>query len=170
MAAPPTTIASKKYQPTTTTKYQPFHIRRCFEIYTGKGLGQSLFLIKFQVFGVQLYPKRLRHMFFHIKFLRTHFFLSNTSGRLLLEECNILLKAVLIPISNDIPKAYYQEGFIICFLRSTNSRFMEFLIETYRQWFFLFLSFSCSLTNAQFRFSSSKLTFFQTLLECSELS
>ena len=29
----------RKYQPTTTTaKYQPMHIRRCFEIYTGKDL------------------------------------------------------------------------------------------------------------------------------------
>ena len=25
----------KKYHLTTTTKYQPIHIRKCFEIYTG---------------------------------------------------------------------------------------------------------------------------------------
>ena len=40
MAALPLTIASKNYQPTTTTttKYQAVHIKKCFEIYTGKDL------------------------------------------------------------------------------------------------------------------------------------
>ena len=32
-----TTAASKKYLP-ATTKYQPIHIRKCFEIYNGKDL------------------------------------------------------------------------------------------------------------------------------------
>ena len=56
MAAPKKTTL-KKYQP-PTTKYQPIHIRRYFEIYTGKDLCGSLFLIKFQVFSMQLYQKR----------------------------------------------------------------------------------------------------------------
>ena len=62
--------------------------------------------------------------------------------------------------SNEISKAYYQKGFVICFLRSAYSRFMDFLIETYKQRFFLLLNFSYSLPNSQFSFSSSKLTFF----------
>ena len=37
MAAPTATAASKKYQQTTTTKYQPIQIRRYFEIYRVKG-------------------------------------------------------------------------------------------------------------------------------------
>ena len=108
MAAPPPTTASKKIQ-LTTTKYQPIQIRRCFKTYTRKGLCRSLFLIKFQVFNLQLYLKWLRHMFFHIKFLRTRFLLLNTFERLLLEECKILLKTVLISIPNDIHQAYYQK-------------------------------------------------------------
>ena len=43
MAAPTTAV---------TKKYQPIHIRRCFEIYTGKYLWWSLFLIKFQVLSL----------------------------------------------------------------------------------------------------------------------
>ena len=55
--AAPTKTTSKKYQP-PTTKYQPIYIRKYFEIYTGKELCGSLFLIKFQVFSMQLYQKR----------------------------------------------------------------------------------------------------------------
>ena len=51
-----------------------------------------------------------------------------TSGRLLLEEPKILLKTVPVAIPNDISKGCYQNGFIICFLRSTYGRFMEFLM------------------------------------------
>ena len=65
--------------------------------------------------------------------------------------------------SNEISKAYYQKGFLICFLRSAYSRLMDFLIETYKQRFFLLLNFSYSLPNSQFSFSSSKLTFFNTV-------
>ena len=67
-----------------------------------------------------------------------HVFLSNIFGRLLLEEHKILLKTVPIAIPYDISKAYYQKGFVICFLRLTYGRFMEFLIETYNK------GFSCS--------------------------
>ena len=52
-----------------------------------------------------------------------------------LERDKILLNAVPIAIPNDIFKAYYQKGFVICFLRSTYSRFMEFLIGTYNKVF-----------------------------------
>ena len=128
MAAPTTTTASKKYQP-TTTKYQVIHIR-CFNIYTGKDLCWSLFLIKFQVFSLQLNQKRDSDTGVFLWNYYKHVFLSNTSGNLLLKEPKILLKMVLIAIRNDISKGDYQNGFVIYFLRSTCSRFMEFLIET----------------------------------------
>ena len=38
MAAPTGAAAARKYQPKITTKYQPIHIRRSFEIYTRKDL------------------------------------------------------------------------------------------------------------------------------------
>ena len=107
----------KKYQ-LTTTKYQAIHIR-CFKIYTGKDLCWSLFLIKFQVFSLQLYQKRDSDAGVFLWNYYEHVFLSNTSGRLLLEEPKILLKTVPIAIPNDISKSYYQNGFVICFLRST---------------------------------------------------
>ena len=135
MAVPTTTIASKKYQ-VTTTKYQTIHIS-CFKIYTEKDLCWSLFLIKFQVFSLQLNKKRLRHRRFPVKLLWTRFFIEHL-GHLLLEEHKILLKPVPIAIPNYITKSYYQDGFVICFLRSTYRRFMEFLIETYNR------RFSCS--------------------------
>ena len=134
--ATPTTTASKKYQP-ITTKYQAIHIR-CFKIYTGKDLCWSLFLIKFQVFSLQLYQKKDSDTGVFLWNYYEHVFLSNTSGRLLLEELKILLKTAPIAIPNDISKAYYQKGFVICFLRSTYGRYMEFLMETYNK------GFSCS--------------------------
>ena len=73
-------------------------------------------------------------------------------GRLLLEKRKILLKTVPVTIPNNISKAYYEEGFVICFLRSTYDRFMKFLIETYKQRFFLFLNFPCSLPSVSFTF------------------
>ena len=81
--------------------------------------------------------KRLQYRCFLVKLLRARF-LSNTSGRLLLEQHKILLKMVPIAIPNYICKAHYQKWFVICFLRSTYGRFMEFLIETYNK------GFSCS--------------------------
>ena len=36
---------------------------------------------------------------------------------------------VLIAVPNDICKAYYQKGSVVCFLKSIYSRFVEFLIE-----------------------------------------
>ena len=48
------------------------------------------------------------------------------------------LKTVPMAISIDISKTYYQNWFVICFLRSAYGRFMELLIETYNK------SFSCS--------------------------
>ena len=161
MAAPPTTTASKKYQ-AATTKYQTIHINY-FKIYTGKDLQWSLFLIKFQVFSLQLYQKRDSDTGVFLWTYYEDVFLSNTSGRLLLEEPKILLKTVPIAIPNDISKGYYQNGFVICFLRSTYGRFMEFLIETYNKGFSCSWIFSASwaLPNAYFSFSSSKLTFFQ---------
>ena len=57
-----------------------------------------------------------------------------------MEEHKFLLKPVPIATSNDISKAYYQKGFVICFLISTYGRFMEFLIETYNK-VFLVLEF-----------------------------
>ena len=56
-----------------------------------------------------------------MKVLRTRF-LSNTSGRLLLDEYKILLKTTPIAIPNDISKDNYQKGFAIWFLRSTYGR------------------------------------------------
>ena len=77
--AAPTKTTSKKYQP-PTTKYQPIHIRRYFEIYTGKDLCK--------VSGLQhaaLSKKRLGHRCFPLKLLRTRFFVEHlwttTSGR-----------------------------------------------------------------------------------------
>ena len=136
MAAPTTTIASKKYQ-ATTTKYQAIHIS-CFKIYTRKDLCWSLFLIKFQVFSLQLYKKRDSDTGVFLWNYYEHVFLPNTSGWLLLEKPKILLKPVPITIPNDISKDYYQNGFVICFLRSTYGRSMEFLIETHNK------GFSCS--------------------------
>ena len=75
---------------------------------------------------------------FSCEIIKNTLFLSNTSGQLLLEGHKILLKTVPIASPNDISKAYYQKGFVICFLRSTYGRFMEFLIETYNK------GFSCS--------------------------
>ena len=43
-----------------------------------------------------------------------------------------------VPIPNDISKTFYQKGFVICFLRLSYGRFIEFLIETYNK------GFSCS--------------------------
>ena len=66
-----------------------------------------------KVLGLQsaaLSKKRPRHRCFPVKLLRTRF-LSNTSGRLLLEELKISLKTVPIAIPNDISKAYYEKGF-----------------------------------------------------------
>ena len=137
MAVPTTTTASKKYQ-AKTTKYQAIHIN-CFKIYTGKDLCCRIFLKKLQVFSLQLYQKRDSEIQpFSCEFIMNTFFLSNTSGRLLLEKPTILLKTVPIAIPNDISKGYYQNGFAICFLRSNYGRFMEFLIETYNK------GFSCS--------------------------
>ena len=134
--AAPTTAASKKYQP-ITTKYQAIHIR-CFKIYTGKDLCWSLFLIKFQVFSLQLYQKRDSDTGVFLWNYYELIFLLNTSGWLLLGEPKILLKPVPIAIPNDISKGCYQNGFVICFLRLIYGRFMEFLIETYNK------GFSCS--------------------------
>ena len=75
---------------------------------------------------------------FSCEIIKNTLFLSNTSGQLLLEGHKILLKTVPIASPNDISKAYYKKGFVICFLRSTYGRFMEFLIETYNK------GFSCS--------------------------
>ena len=73
MAAPPTTAAAKKYQTTIrTTKYQPVHIKRCFEIYTWKDI---------QVFSCENTKNTV--------------FSSNISGRLLLEEHYIFLKPII---------------------------------------------------------------------------
>ena len=119
--------------------------RRCFEIYTGKDLCWSLFLIKFQVFSLQLYQKRDSDTGIFLWTYYEHAFLSNTSGRLLLEDPKILLETVPIAIPNDISKGYYQNGFVICFLRSTCGRFMEFLIETCNKGFSCSWIFSASL-------------------------
>ena len=119
-----------------------------------------------KVSGLQpavLSKKRLRNRFFHTKLLRTRYFIEHL-GQLPLEEHRILLKTVPMAILNDISKAYYQKRFVVCFLRSTYGGFMEFLIETYKQRFFLFLNFSSSLPNGQLHFSSCKRTFFQILL------
>ena len=102
-----------------------------------------------------LSKKRLRHRHFPVKLLQyEHVFLSNTSGRLLLEEPKILLQTVPIAIPNDISKGYYKNGFVICFLRWTYGRFMEFLTETYNKGFSCTWIFSASwaLSNAWFRF------------------
>ena len=48
------------------------------------------------------------------------------------------LKTVPMAIPIDICKTYYQNWFVICFLRSTYGGFMELLIEIYNK------SFSCS--------------------------
>ena len=130
---------------TTTTKYQPIHIRRCFEIYTVKDLCWSLFNKVPCLQTVVLSIKRLQYRCFRVKLLRTRFLL-NIPGRLLLEEHKILPKTVPIAIPNNISKAHFQKGFVICFLRSTYDRFMEFLIETYNKRFFLFLNFLCLLS------------------------
>ena len=61
-----------------------------------------------------------------------------------MEQHKFLLKPVAIAIPNDISKAYYQKGFVICFLISTYGRFMEFLIETYNK-VFLVLEFTLPL-------------------------
>ena len=93
-----------------------------------------------KVSGLQapaLSKKRLQHKCFLVKLLRTRF-LMIISGRLLPEGHNILLKTLATAISNDISEAYYQKGFVIYFLRSTYSRFMEFFTETYNK------GFSCS--------------------------
>ena len=81
-----------------------------------------------KVSGLQpaaLSTKRLWHRRFAVKLLRTRFFIEHlrttTSGRFL-EEPKILLKTFSIAIPNDIPKGCYQNGFIICFLRSTYGR------------------------------------------------
>ena len=131
MAAPTIATASKKYQ-ATAIKYQAIQIRN-FKIYTGKDLCWSLFLIKFQVFSLQFYQKRDSDTGVFLGNYYEHVFLSNTSGRLLLEEPKILLKTVPIAIPNIISKDYYQNEFFICFLRSTYGRFMEFLTETYNK-------------------------------------
>ena len=81
--------------------------RRYFEIYTGKDLCWSLFLIKFQVFSLQLYQKRGSDTGAFMWNYQEHVFLSNTSGWLLLEEHKILLKMVPVAILNDISKAYF---------------------------------------------------------------
>ena len=61
-----------------------------------------------------------------------------------MEEHKILLKLVPIAIPNDISKAYNQKEFVICFLRLTYGRFMEFHIETYNKGFSCSRSFSAS--------------------------
>ena len=66
---------------------------------------------------------------FSCEIVMNSFFLSNTSGWLLLEEHKILLKTAPIAIPNDTSKACYQNGFVICFLTSTYGKFMEFLIS-----------------------------------------
>ena len=84
-------------------------MRRCFEIYTGKDLFRS---------SVCSFIKK------------------ETTTQVLPYEiikCTFLLKTVPTAIQNDISKGYYQKGFIICFLRSTYGRFVEFLIETYNK-------------------------------------
>ena len=87
--------------------------------------------------GLQPPALSLKRGVFFVKLLRTRF-LSNISGRLPLGKHKILLKTVPVAIPNDISKAYYKKEFVICFLRSTYGRFMEFLIETYDE------GFSCS--------------------------
>ena len=117
------------------------------DIYRKRHVLRSLFS---KVSGLQpaaLSKERLRHRCFHTKLLRTRYFIEHL-GRLFLEEHKILLKTVPIAIPNDISEVYYQEGFVICFLRETYCRFMDFLIETYKKKFSLFLNFSCSLPNA----------------------
>ena len=93
-----------------------------------------------KVSGLQpaaLSKKRLRHRRFPVKLLGTYFFIEHlrttASGR-----AQDFTKNGQIAIPNDISKGYYQNGFVICFLRSTYGRFMEFLIETYNK------GFSCS--------------------------
>ena len=75
-------------------------------IYTGKDLCWGIFLIRFHVFSLQLYQKRGSDTGVFLRNHYEHVFLSNTSGRLLLEESKILLKAVPIAIPNDISKGY----------------------------------------------------------------
>ena len=111
MAAPPTTAASKKYQP-TTSKHQAIHIRSCFEIYTRKDLRWSLFLIKFQVFSQQLYQKRTPTEVFSCEINKNTFFVEHlrktASGRAQDFTKNG-------PSSNslwyDISKAYFKKSF-----------------------------------------------------------
>ena len=97
-------------------------------------------LLKFlfnKVSGLQptaLSKKRIRHRRFPVKSLWT-LFLSNTFEQLLLEKPKILLKPVPTAIPNDISKAYYQNVFVTCFLRSAYDRFMDFLIKTYNKGF-----------------------------------
>ena len=144
MAVLTTTTVSKKYQP-TTTKYQAIHIRRCFKIYTGRPV--LYFFHKkslFQVFGLQLCQKRDTDTCVFLWIIKNTFFWWNTPGRLLLQKHKVLLKTVPIVIPNDLSKAYYQKGFVICFLRSTCGRFMEFLVETYNKGFFGSWIFSAS--------------------------
>ena len=83
MAAPTTTTASKKCQP-TRRKYQPVQVRRCFKNSWRKDLcrrvrSSACSLIK---------KKTSRDRYFPAKLLRTRF-LSNNFGRLFLEEHKI---------------------------------------------------------------------------------
>ena len=93
-----------------------------------KNIGQQQQNIKQLTSGVSKYTQekicaevysrtKLRQKCFLVKLLRTHF-LSNASGRQPLEEHKI-----------------FQEGFVICFLKSPYGRFMDFLIETYNKGF-----------------------------------
>ena len=129
MAVPPTTTASKKIISTNNNKISSNSHEKVFRnIYRKRPVLKSLFN---KVSGLQpaaLLKKRLQHKCFPVKLSRTRFFIEHfrttASG-----------KAVPIAISNDISKAYYQKGFVICFLRSTYGRFVEFLIETYNKGF-----------------------------------
>ena len=132
MVTPTTTTASKKDQ-VTTTKYKAIHIR-CFKIYTGKDLCWSLLLTKFQVFNLQLYQKRDSDEGVSLWNYYENVFLWAPP-----DDC-FWKSPRFYPITIDISKGYYQNRFVICYLRSTYGRFMEFLIETHNK------GFSCSWT------------------------
>ena len=136
MAAPTTKITLKKIS-TNNNKISNNSHQVFQNIHRKRSVLKSL-SIKFQVFSLQLYQKRDSDAGVFLWNYYKHIFLSSSSGKLLLEEPKILLKTVSIAIPNDISEGYYQNGFVICFLRSTYGRFMEFLIETYNK------GFSCS--------------------------
>ena len=148
--APSTTTAANNNKISSSSHQKIF-----LNMHRKRSMLKSLFT---KISGLQpgaLSKKRLQHISFPVKLLRTRFFI---------EQLTILLKTVPVAIPNDICKVYHQKGFVICFLRSTYERFMEFLIETYNKGFSCSWIFSASwaLSNALFSFSSSKLTFFNS--------